>query len=311
MSKPLVTIITPVYNCEKYIEQTIRSVLSQGYDRLQYIILDDGSTDGTPEILRKYELLDNVFVDRHDNIGEARTVNRGLRMADGDLIAIVNADDPLLPHCINTMVQYAEQYPWVFVFYCDWLMINEDGDTIRTFKTFPYSYRWMIEQHYCIPGPGAFISRKAIDMAGVRPEKYTYMSDLAHWMQVGLYGDFMRVPYILATFRRSPQQQSQAKAALIVKDHIKSYEDYFKQPNVPKEINRAKSMSAAYFIAAEVSAIADDYFSAVKYTVWSACLYPPNFVTRIFPATFGSVQRRLMGMPIKRFHSQDTVVSHP
>ena len=94
-NKPLLTIITPVYNGDKYISKTIESVLSAKIEICyEYIVINDGSTDLTSEILNNYR--DQIKVFSHQNIGEAATVNRGLENARGNHILIVNADDPLL-----------------------------------------------------------------------------------------------------------------------------------------------------------------------------------------------------------------------
>src|SRR3569832_673047 len=88
-----VSIITPAYNQACILEETIKNVLDQDYPEIEYIVLDDGSTDNTAEVI--FPFLDKLSYIRHENIGESRTVNKGYAMCKGDVIGVVNSDDPL------------------------------------------------------------------------------------------------------------------------------------------------------------------------------------------------------------------------
>ena len=93
--RPILTIISPVYNGEKYISETIESVINSSITySYEYIVLDDGSNDSTLKILNKYK--DKIKIFSHKNIGESATVNRGLENALGEFILVISADDPLL-----------------------------------------------------------------------------------------------------------------------------------------------------------------------------------------------------------------------
>ena len=105
MNNPLVTIITPAYNCAKYLPETIESVLAQDYGNIEYHVIDDGSADNTLDILSGYEYGDKRLKGYwHKNCGEHKTINRGLEMVKCKYFMIVNADDPLLPKDISKLV---------------------------------------------------------------------------------------------------------------------------------------------------------------------------------------------------------------
>ncbi len=101
----LITIITVVKNSEQTIEKSIQSVLSQKYDNIEYIILDGGSTDKTSEIIKKYqEKIDKIIVERDKGIWDA--MNKGIEIANGDIIGFLNADDFYYPNALNLVNDY-------------------------------------------------------------------------------------------------------------------------------------------------------------------------------------------------------------
>ena len=100
---PLVSIVTPTYNQAEYLAETIESVLAQDYPNIEYIVLDDGSTDSTPEVLNRYS--GRVRWERHDNMGQARTLNKGWAMSRGEFIGYLSSDDLLLPDAISKLVE--------------------------------------------------------------------------------------------------------------------------------------------------------------------------------------------------------------
>lgn len=103
----LVSVITIVYNGEKYLEQTIQSVLSQSYKNIEYIIVDGGSTDGTLDIIRKYDSQLAYWKSEPDK-GISDAFNKGITLATGDLVGILNADDWYEPEAISNMVAHYE-----------------------------------------------------------------------------------------------------------------------------------------------------------------------------------------------------------
>jgi glycosyltransferase involved in cell wall biosynthesis len=106
---PLVTIITVVFNGEKYLEQTIQSVINQNYDNVEYIIIDGGSTDGTVDIIRKYEDRIDYWVSEPDN-GIYDAMNKGISLSTGNIIGIINSDDFYVDDAIVIVVQKYKEY---------------------------------------------------------------------------------------------------------------------------------------------------------------------------------------------------------
>jgi len=99
---PRITVVTPSFNQASFIEETIRSVLLQGYPDLQLIVIDGGSSDGTPEIIAKYALWLHSWVSEPDE-GQADALNKGFRLADGEVAAYLNSDDIYLPYALTSV----------------------------------------------------------------------------------------------------------------------------------------------------------------------------------------------------------------
>lgn len=103
-----ISIITITYNSEKTVEDTIKSVISQGYDDCEYIIIDGGSTDSTIEIVKKYKDKIAYFVSEPDR-GICDAFNKGIAVATGEIIGIINSDDMLYPGALNNVAQAYRQ----------------------------------------------------------------------------------------------------------------------------------------------------------------------------------------------------------
>jgi len=271
---PLVTIITPAYNRASYLDETIQSVLKQDYPNIEYIVLDDGSTDNTREVLAKYT--GKLIWETHPNMGETRTVNKGFGMAQGEVVCVVNSDDPLYPGAISSALAFMALQPDILVAYPDWNMIGPDSKIIQRNAVREYDYLYMVRQHFCTPGPGAFIRRRAFDLTGVRDPEFKYVADFEYWLRLGLYGKFARIPKTLAMFRVHPDSASvSCHGKTLAEEHIRLMRKYYSRTDLPAEVRniRAEAFSEAYYIAAITSG------NALRVKTWNylkSILYHPH-----------------------------------
>lgn len=106
--KPLVSIITVVFNGERYLKQTIQSVINQSYDNVEYIVIDGGSTDSTLDIIKKYENQIDYWVSEKDN-GIYDAMNKGLQLSSGEVIGIINADDWYVEDAIEKSIEVLQK----------------------------------------------------------------------------------------------------------------------------------------------------------------------------------------------------------
>ena len=129
-----ITIVTPSYNQAAYLEQTIQSVLSQNYPNLEYIIIDGGSTDGSVEIIKKYENRLTYWVSEKDG-GQSDAINKGLQHATGEIFNWLNSDDQYLPNSLNYIGNYFSENPETNVLCGRQWLLEPDGTRISSAGT--------------------------------------------------------------------------------------------------------------------------------------------------------------------------------
>jgi glycosyltransferase involved in cell wall biosynthesis len=204
MTSSEISIITPVYNGERYLSEVVKSVLSQQDIAIRMIIINDGSTDSSLRIAQEWckRFPKQIEIIDQPNSGEAVAVINGMAKVQTKFVGIVNADDPLLPGHCRKMVEALLLDPKAVVAYPDWLMTDSDGAIQRNVKTLEYSRRALIADLVCIPGPGAVIRVEALDGFPIREKQFRYISDYVLWLRLSSKGHFIRVPETLATWRQ-------------------------------------------------------------------------------------------------------------
>ncbi len=196
---PRVSIVTPSYNQGKFIEETIRSVLLQGYPNLEYIIIDGGSTDQTVELIKRYEPWLACWVSEPDR-GQSHAINKGFRRASGDIIAYLNSDDMYLSGTLREIVQFLAVHEDINIVYGDCRVINEESRAIsvsrsRKFDLFVELCRNFVQQ------PTVFMRRRLLDLVGYLDEELHYAMDLDYWFRAAMKVTFSYLPVELAAFR--------------------------------------------------------------------------------------------------------------
>lgn len=164
---PLVSIVTPSLNMAKYLPETIESVLSQDYPRIEYIVMDGGSTDGTLELLPAYG--DRLLFTSGKDKGPADAIHRGFQAARGKIFAWLNADDTYLPGAVRTAVAYIQAHPQIDVVYGEGYWIDEYGALIRRYPTLPFDPR-VLERDCFICQPASFFRASAYQRCGLDPD---------------------------------------------------------------------------------------------------------------------------------------------
>jgi glycosyltransferase involved in cell wall biosynthesis len=247
---PLVTVIVPTFNRASFLEQTIDSILGQDYPNIELIVLDDGSIDDTPDVLAKYG--EHIVVERHDNIGETLTVNKGFKLAHGEYVCVVNSDDPILPGLIRAGVIALECNPTSLAAYPDWLEIGPCSERLAERTMVDYSLETMLRQFNVAIGPGVMIRRTAFDIVGLRNPQLRYTGDLDFWFRVMLHGQMVHIPNVLATHRVHPGAASvTARDARMSEEVVRLAYMALAHPNCPAGVrkHRRRILANAHFEA--------------------------------------------------------------
>lgn len=197
---PLVSIITPSYNQAAYIEQTILSVRQQDYPRIEHLVIDGGSTDGTLDILRRYP--DRLKWISEQDRGQADAINKGFRLATGDILGWVNSDDLYAPGAIRAVVEHFQQHPDHHFVYGDCEALDETGRSygIRTHVK-PGDWRELVFGLDFIVQPASFWRADVWRTCGELDESLRYTLDYEYWMRVARRYAIHYIPVLLAKER--------------------------------------------------------------------------------------------------------------
>ena len=194
---PRITVVTVSYNSEKTIEDTIKSVLDQKYDNLDYVIVDGCSTDSTMDIVYKYRQYLNTVISEKDK-GISDAFNKGIANADGDIIVMINSDDVMIPEALRHV---AEAYDGKHDIYCGNVLL-ENPETGYKCREIP-STKFPVTPFFChVAHQGMFVSRDAYRRFGGYNVDIRYPMDLDFLMRAYRMGaTFKHVDYDIACFR--------------------------------------------------------------------------------------------------------------
>jgi glycosyltransferase involved in cell wall biosynthesis len=197
-SLPLVSIVTPSFNMARFLRETIESVLWQDYPNIDYIVMDGGSTDGTLDLLRRYEGRLRWVSEKDD--GQADAVNKGFQRARGEIFAFLNADDTYLPGAVSCAVRHLTANPDAAVVYGEAWYVREDGGIISRYPTEPYQHDLLGSLCY-ICQPASFIRSAVFAEVGLLDPKLHLTLDYDLWLRISKRHRMLKIDDYLATSR--------------------------------------------------------------------------------------------------------------
>lgn len=221
---PLVSIVTPSYNQGEYIEETIRSVLSQDYPRIEHIVMDGGSTDNTLSILRKYG--DRLEWSSGKDNGQTDALNKGFKKAKGAVLAWLNSDDIYYPGAVSRAVSAFRENPGAQLVYGRGNYIDTKGAKISEYPTLPFDYDELAESNY-ICQPSAFFTAEGLRNAGELDTDLDYVMDYDLWIRIAQKSGAVYIPEVLSALRIHPASKTTAQSVATYEEILKTAKKHF------------------------------------------------------------------------------------
>lgn len=254
-AEPLVTIIVPAYNrAGGLLEATLDSILGQDYPHIECLVLDDGSTDSTPQVLERYAKAhpERMRWERHENMGQAKTLNRGFEMARGELIGYLNSDDLFLPGAIAKLAGLLTENPDAALAYPAYRIIDENGEQLADMVPPTYTAAKAIRLHNCIVNVGAIYRRRVIEQIGGWDTSFVYLADFDWCVRASSVGPFLRHPEILACWRNHPGSANYAPGLEAAREQTRMLDKIYAADAVSEDVLavRDEAYRNAYICAA-------------------------------------------------------------
>jgi len=186
LSLPRISIVMPSLNQAQFIEEAIRSVLLQGYDDLEFIIMDGGSTDGTIDIIKKYEPWLSFWVSERDH-GQSDALNKGFNRSTGDILAWLNSDDIYCMGALRSVGRCYQLHPETGLLYGDSEVIDANGAVTDRIKGQEADLESLLVRNV-IPQPSAFFSRTAFEKSGGINTDLHFIMDYELWLRMMMQG---------------------------------------------------------------------------------------------------------------------------
>jgi glycosyltransferase involved in cell wall biosynthesis len=196
---PRITVVTPSFNQGQFIEQTIRSVLMQGYPNLEYLIFDGGSSDGSVETIRKYEKHLACWQSEPDR-GQSHAINKGFKKSTGKIICWLNSDDYFLPDTLQTVAESLADGTGIYALVGHCLKVFTDGRPPKLEKGEYRDRRSFLKfwNGYTMPQSSIFWRREIFDRVGFLDENEHYIMDFDYWARISKHFEFRNIDRTLS-----------------------------------------------------------------------------------------------------------------
>ncbi len=226
MQRPKITVLMSVYNGEKYLREATDSILNQTFRDFEFIIINDGSTDDTSEILENYDDPRIIVINNRKNIGLTKSLNKGLRMAKGEYIARQDADDISFPQRLEKEVNFLEKHKRVGLIGSSFQLISENGKSLTTHKvlTTNEEIKKGLREGNRFGHGSVMFRRECLDKVGFYREEFRSAQDYDLWLRISEKYNVANISEPLYKWRASFKAVSIAK-----KDEQDKYAEFARE----------------------------------------------------------------------------------
>lgn len=275
-----ISIITPSYNQARFLERTIQSILAQDHANIEYIVIDGSSTDGSVDIIRRYEDHLAYWVSEKDD-GQADAINKGFSVSTGQYLTWLNSDDILYPSSIRKMVEYLEANPQFDFAYGD-VDLGFDERNTSTLKGRSMSFEDMLKTlEVPIPQQGCVWRRSVSDKIGGLNPKWHVVLDREFFLRVAERYNVSYLPGSIGFFRYHPDSKSIAQQARWLEELPPMYDEFFSRPDIGRNVIalRRETFGMVYLQCAAI-AFRNNFYSRMAAYLWKALGTDPWFPFR-------------------------------
>lgn len=266
---PLISVITPTYNRANYLHEAIDSVLNQSYSNFEHLIIDDGSTDNTEELVACYLNSQKVRYFYQENQGQSVARNKGVTQAKGEFICFLDSDDRWKLHKLKASLAAFEQHPEVDVVYGDYEFIDQHGKKLKLKNMPRYSGRISKEliKDNCVSMNTTMVRAKTVKAIGGFSSHVKVADDYDLWLRLSAKSKFLYLPEVLADYRVMKNQISyDTKRRLdsnteIITRFLESNPDLLSATEQKEALNFFYTRSARHCSGTREFKLANTYFS--------------------------------------------------
>ena len=231
----LVSIVTTSYNQAQFLEETVRSVLEQDYEPLEYIVVDDGSTDGSAAIAERYT--ERLTLITQENRGQAAALNRGFERARGDLLGFVSSDDALLPGAIARLAAEFALRADLLLAYGSAILVDDRSQRIGEQPALPWDLAEMASTgRQAVPQPASLWSRRAWELAGPFDERSWALFDTEFFLRLAAAGPAVRIDEPVARIRIHSAAKGLSRHEQMAEECRRFADGFFGSPELPKAL---------------------------------------------------------------------------
>ena len=244
---PIISIVTPSYNQGSYLEETILSVLEQGYPALEFFIFDGGSTDGSLDIIQKHQDQLTFWESKPDR-GQSHAINKGFRMASGEIVAWLNSDDLLAPGALKVVAQAWQQNPGVGLITGQTEIIDQAGKpTGNIFGSEPNVINSLLSSENPVSQPSTFFSTSALKEVGFLDETLHMSMDWDLWLRIGARYPTLFIPKMLSKSRNWEMTKTRTQLVRSGPEHIRIVKNFIKQnPDFLTPMQKRQALGSGY-----------------------------------------------------------------